>query len=176
MDTRGGAEVTVTNSDVSLTSVYIPVGDGTKLAVEADTEITGHPELRLFVAANREDSDFIVYLEDVAPDGTVYYITEGCLRARHRKVSKAPYAFTGPWHSFRREDAQQLVPDVVAELRIGLFPTSVLFRKEHRIRLAFAGADKGTFMPMTGIEGSVWRIQRNHQLPSYLDLTIIPWS
>ncbi|MBW2367653.1 MAG: CocE/NonD family hydrolase [Deltaproteobacteria bacterium] len=141
-----------------------------------DTEITGHPVLRLFLALSQEDGDVIVYLEDVGPDGTVYYITEGCLRVRHRKVSPPPYAFAGPYHSFRREDAEPLVPETVTELMIGLFPTSVLFRKGHRIRLAISGADKGTFLPMGGVENAQWRIQRNSRHPSYLELPIIPRS
>jgi len=139
-----------------------------------DTEITGHPEVTLFIASNKEDSDLIVYLEDVAPDGTVYYITEGCLRARHRKVSTPPYEFTGPWHSCRRDDAEKFVPGEIVELRIALIPTSVLFRKGHRIRLAIAGADKDTFLPIKGIEGTIWQIQRNRIYPSCLSLPVIP--
>jgi len=144
------------------------------LPLETDTEITGHPELRLFVACNREDSNFIVYLEDVAPDGTVYCITEGCLRARHRKVSEPPYVHSGIWHSCRTKDAAPMVPEEVTELRIGLIPTSVLFKKGHRIRVAIAGADKDTFIPLDDIEGSVWRGQRNQRYSSCLKLPIIP--
>jgi len=142
--------------------------------LKTDTEITGHPELRLFVTSNKDDSDFIVYLEDVAPDGTVYCITEGCLRGRHRKISTPPYAHSGIWHSCCREDAKPMVPEEVTELRIGLISTSVLFTKGHRIRLAIAGADKDTFIPLDGIDGTQWRIQRNSRYSSCLELPIIP--
>ncbi len=139
-----------------------------------DTEVTGHPKLLLFVASNREDGDFIVYLEDVAPDGTVYCITEGCLRACHRKVSTPPYAHSGIWHSCCRKDAEPMVPETVTALQIGLIPTSVLFQKGHRIRLAIAGADKDTFISLDGVDGTQWRIQRNSRHPSCLELPIIP--
>jgi len=142
--------------------------------LKSDTEITGHPEARLFVACNREDSNFIIYLEDVAPDGTVYCITEGCLRARHRKVSEPPYAHPGIWHSCRTKDTEPMIPEEVTELRIGFIPTSVLFKKGHRIRLAIAGADKDTFIPLDDIDGTVWLVQRNRQYPSCLKLPIIP--
>jgi len=143
--------------------------------LQQDTEITGHPLLRLFVASNKEECDFLVYLEDVAPDGTVYYITEGCLRLGNRKINtQPPYAFEGPYHSCRVEDYQALVPGEVTEIKLGLFPTSVLFRKGHRIRLAIAGADEGTFLPLENIENTQWRIQHNNQYPSYLELPVIP--
>jgi predicted acyl esterase len=81
-------------------------------------------------------------------------ITEGQLRAVNRKViaERSPLAGFGPLHSFRRADARPQDPGRVAELRIGLLPTSVVFEKGHRIRLAIAGADKDTFsrIPATG--------------------------
>ena len=44
-----------------------------------------------------------------------------------------------------RDDAEPLVPGEPAELTFQLWPTSVLFRAGHRIRVAIAGADAGTF-------------------------------
>lgn len=41
-----------------------------------DTEVTGQGEVVLQIASTVEDGIFIAYLEDVAPDGTVVYVTE----------------------------------------------------------------------------------------------------
>lgn len=115
--------------------------------LEADTEISGYPVVTLHITSTAEDGAFFVYLEDIDPQGKVTYITEGMLRALHRKVSEEqpPYTVFGPYHTYKREDAAPLVPGEMAELRFALMPTSVLVRKGHRIRVAIAGADKDTF-------------------------------
>ncbi len=120
----------------------------TSAPMERAVEITGHPIVTLFVTSTHTDGAFIVYLEDVAPDGRVTYVTEGQLRAVMRKVSSEPalYRKYGPHHSELRADAMPLVPGEVAELNFDLWATSVLIRQGHRIRVAVAGADKDSFL------------------------------
>ncbi|MBN2334361.1 CocE/NonD family hydrolase [Candidatus Bathyarchaeota archaeon] len=144
-------------------------------ALEEDTEVTGSPVVSLFVASTAGDGAFFAYLEDVAPDGRVRLITEGCLRALHRKVSgeAPPYPMLGPYHSFKRRDAEPMAPGEVAELRFSLYPVSVLFRRGHRIRLAIAGADRDTFEPVVGGEAPVIRVERNRLYASSIELPII---
>ena len=67
----------------------------TSAAMVGDVEITGHPIVTLYVSSTEPDGAFIVYLEDVAPDGRVSYITEGQLRALLRRVS-VPTHFPRP--------------------------------------------------------------------------------
>lgn len=112
-----------------------------------DLEITGQPVATLHVASTQEDGAFFVYLEDVAPDGTVRYLTEGMLRALHRKVADEapPYEMVGPYHTFEREDGEPLVPGHVAVLEFEFMPLSVLVPAGHRLRIALAGADADTF-------------------------------
>ena len=140
---------------------------------ETDREITGHPVITLFVRSTHDDGLFIAYLEDVAPDGRVTYITEGQLRAIMRKVSEkpAPYRKIGPHHSQLRADAMPLVPGDVAELTFELWATSVLIRKGHRLRIAIAGADKDTFAhyPLDGGTPAI-SLQRNARYPSRVSL------
>jgi len=138
-------------------------------------EVTGHPRVRLYVRSSATDGAFFAYLEDVAPDGHVTYVTEGMLRALHRKVAPAvgPLAGVIPLHSYRRKDAQPLVPGEVAELRFALLPTSVLFRKGHAVRLALAGADRDHFSPIPGAEAPLWEVQRRPAYPSALVLPVV---
>lgn len=120
----------------------------TSAPLEEDLEITGHPIVRLFASSTHEDGAFIVYLETLAPDGKVVYLTEGMLRAIHRKISQEPppYETFGPYHSYLSKDAMPLVPGEVAELAFKLFPTSVRIPAGHAIRVAIAGHDKDTFV------------------------------
>ena len=112
-------------------------------------------------------------LEDVAPDGTVTYITEGQLRAVMRALTDDPplYRKYGPHRSELRADAMPLVPGEVAEISFDLWATSVLIREGHRIRVAVAGADADTFRRYPR-DGSVpeWSVQRNATHPSAIVL------
>ena len=147
----------------------------TSAPMEVDTEITGHPVVTMHVASTESDGAFIVYLEDVAPDGTVRYITEGQLRAVMRAVTDDPplYRKYGPHRSELRADAMPLVPGEVAEISFDLWATSVLIREGHRIRVAIAGADADTFLryPRDG-RVPVLSVQRNAIYPSAIVLPI----
>ncbi len=140
-----------------------------------DTEITGHPVINLYVASTATDGAFFVYLEDVDESGKVTYITEGELRALHRKVSKdkPPHWMGVPYHTFKRKDGMPLVPGEVAELKFGLLPTSVLIRKGHRLRIAIAGHDKSVFARIPAEGTPVITLQRNKRHASFIELPII---
>ena len=120
----------------------------TSAPLEADVEITGHPVVSLFITSTHTDGAFFVYLEEIDENGRVTYLTEGELRALHRRVSGEPNPtkLPVPYHSFMKKDALPLKPGEVAELRFALQPISVLVKKGHRLRVAIAGHDKDTFI------------------------------
>jgi putative CocE/NonD family hydrolase len=108
-----------------------------------DMELTGHGIADLWIASSEPDAAIFAYLSEVEADGSVHYVTEGVLRALHRKESSAParYRTAWPFRSFHRADAAPLVPDQAERLRIPFFPISWVFRAGSRIRLSIAGAD-----------------------------------
>ncbi|MGB8644317.1 MAG: CocE/NonD family hydrolase [Anaerolineae bacterium] len=142
--------------------------------LERDVEIAGYPVVTLYVTSTATDGAFMVYLEDVDPVGKVTYVTEGELRAIHRRVSdqQGPYRLHVPYHSFKRKDAMPLVPGEVAELTFGLNPISAVIKQGHRIRIGIAGHDKGTFarIPETGMPTIT--IAHNAQYASFIDLPV----
>jgi hypothetical protein len=144
--------------------------------LEQDYELTGHPVVSLQVISDHTDGAFYVYLEDVFPDGRVIYLTEGQLRAIHRRVSEQspPAAVFGPYHTFRREDAEPLVPGEVAEVAFDLLPISTIIRKDHRLRVAIAGHDKDTFVRYPASGTPTLRFQRNADHASWIDMPLKP--
>jgi putative CocE/NonD family hydrolase len=143
-------------------------------ALERDIELCGNPLIRLQAASSTTDCAFIVYLEDVAPDGQIFYLTEGQLRAIHRRTSSTPPPYTplGTHHSFNEGDAWPLVPGEVAEISFGLLPVSALIRAGHRLRLSLAGHDRGTFLRAPSEGTPEWRIMRNSTFASWVELPI----
>lgn len=142
--------------------------------LEADMEVTGHALVDIFVSSSTNDAQVFVYLEDVDENGNVEYVTEGELRALHRKVSngKAPYKMVGPYHSFLREDGQPLKEGEVAEMKFSMLPISYLFKKGHRVRVAIAGADADQFRNMT-IDEPQYTIHRSFKYPSRVELPVV---
>ena len=142
--------------------------------LERDMEITGYPVVTLYVTSTETDGAFIVYLEDMDEQGKVTYVTEGELRAIHRKVSEgpAPYALCVPYHTFKEQDAWPLVPGETAELRFGLYPTSVLVRRGHRLRIGLAGHDRGTFSRLPASGTPTITVARNRAYASRIELPV----
>jgi putative CocE/NonD family hydrolase len=145
----------------------------TSAPLEADVEITGHPVVSLFVTSTHTDGAFFVYLEDIDENGKVTYLTEGELRALHRRVSKEQGKLPVPYHTFLKKDAMPLVPGQVAELKFGLHPISVLVKKGHRLRVAIAGHDKDTFIRIPAEGTPEIAVQRNVRGLSMIELPVI---
>lgn len=147
----------------------------TSAPFEHDAEITGHPIVTLFVRSTHDDGAFMVYLEDVGPDGKVTYITEGQLRGVMRRETDEPppYRKIGNHRSELRADAMPLVPGEVAELSFELWATSVLIKEGHRLRIAVAGADKDSFLryPRNG-EVPTISVERNRSYSSHISLPV----
>jgi putative CocE/NonD family hydrolase len=147
----------------------------TSMPFDSDTEITGYPIVDLFATSTATDGAFFVYLEDVDDKGVVTYVTEGVLRALHRKISTAaaPYKLLVPYHSFEKKDALPLVPGEIAELKFGLQPISVLIKKGHRLRIAIAGADKDTFARIPSSGDAAITVARNNKHRSSIELPVV---
>jgi len=136
-------------------------------------EVTGNPIADIHITSSDKDGAFYVYLEDVWPDGSVHYVTEGQLRALHRKETRdAPlYEYPGVNRSFSREDAELLTPGAPARLRFELIATSYQFKKGHRIRVAIAGADKDHFAFVPKNPPTI-HLLRSARYPSRIELPV----
>lgn len=134
-------------------------------------EVTGHPIVSVALASTTSDPRLFAYLEDVAPDGTTRYVTEGMLRALHRREKReAPVEYKDiPYRTFRREDARPSEPGEKMVVKFDLYPTSYQFKKGHSIRLVLAGQDVDHFE--TGPNGS-HMIERGSK--TWLDLPVAP--
>ena len=140
-----------------------------------DTEITGYPVVTLILRSTHSDGGFFVYLEDVDPNGRVTYLTEGELRGIHRKISTEtpPFELVIPYHSFKEQDAEPLIPGEIAEISFGLLPISVVIRAGHRIRVAVAGHDAGWFARVPEVGNPVITVMRNQAHPSGISLPVV---
>jgi uncharacterized protein len=90
--------------------------------LDRDLEVIGPLEVVLYAASSARDTDWLVRLCDVHPDGRSIFVTEGILRARYRNSNEG-------------DSTELLEPGEAAEYRIRCYPLANVFRAGHRLRL-----------------------------------------
>jgi putative CocE/NonD family hydrolase len=145
--------------------------------LEEDMEVTGAIAAELWIASDRQDTDFTIKLIDVHPpnpdypEGFAMNLTDGIMRVRYRKSWAHP---------------EMLKPDEIAPITVAAFPTSNLFKKGHKIRLDVSSSNFPHFdvNPNTGApeaKGLTRQIARNSLYvdadhPSHVILPVAPVS
>jgi len=154
------------NDEKSLTYTTSPL--------ETDVEVTGHPVVHLWLMTAAPDLDVFVYLEEVDRSGKSTYITEGTLRASHRKLSKAPFNNLGlPYHSHYHKDLMPIQAGDPVELVFNLLPTSYRFHKGNRIRITIAFADADNFETPVLNPAPKLHLLRDKDHPSFIQLPVV---
>ena len=101
--------------------------------------------------------------------------TTGDLRASHRALSEVPYENLGfPYHRSHEQEVRPIPADEPVELVFDLLPTSRLFRRGNRIRLAIVCADADNFETPALDPAPEVRLLRNATHASFIVLPVIP--
>jgi len=143
--------------------------------LERDTEVTGRLMVKLWASSDGPDTDFTAKLLDVYPPSRDYpsgvdlNVGDSIVRARYRDSLT---------------EAKMLIPGKPEEFTIEMYPTSLVFRQGHRIRLDISSSNFPRFdvNPNTGDplgQQRRWRVAENTiyhdpQHPSRLILPIVP--
>ncbi len=123
-----------------------------------DTEITGPIVLVLWVSSTTEDMDIFATLRNIGPDGNDVWemgqqgndevpVAKGWLRVSHRKLDlerSLPYR---PYHA--HDERLWLKPGEIVECHVEIWPTCMVFKRGHRIRL--------DVQPRDGVGASAYR-------------------
>jgi putative CocE/NonD family hydrolase len=101
--------------------------------LERDVEVIGPIAAQLFAATSARDTDWMVRLIDVQPDGRALFLAEGVMRARHRYEQRNG--------AFRADRLSAIEPNRVYLYTIDFWrPTGNLFAKGHRIRVEISSS------------------------------------
>jgi putative CocE/NonD family hydrolase len=102
-------------------------------ALSEDLEIVGPITARLYAATSAHDTDWMVRLSDVRPDGHALFLGEGVMRARHRDP-KGNGAFN-PY------ELSSIEPGHAYEYTIDFWrPTGNVFLRGHRLRIEISSS------------------------------------
>lgn len=143
--------------------------------LERDVEVTGRLVVKLWASSDGPDTDFTAKLIDVYPPsadfpaGVDLNVGDSIVRARYRESLKS---------------AKPLEPGKPCEFTIEMYPTSLVFRRGHRIRIDISSSNFPRFdvNPNTGEPLNEQRrsriavnsIYHDPQHPSRIVLPVIP--
>ncbi len=138
-----------------------------------DMVLAGHPVVHLWLATEAADLDAFVYLEELDGNGKSIYITEGNLRASHRKLSEAHFDNLGlPYHAHMQADVAPLRSNEPVELVFDLLPIAYRFHKGSRVRVTIAFADADNFETPVLAQPPMVHVLRSAGYPSSIELPI----
>jgi uncharacterized protein len=108
-------------------------------ALEKSVAIAGHVDMTLWAATDGLDTDFMVKLVDVYPDGYEQIILDNPIRTRYR-------------HGRDPDDVMLMTPGKPEELHIDLWNTAFTFEKGHKIQVTVTSSNSTKFEvnPNTG--------------------------
>ena len=108
-------------------------------ALEKNIAIAGHVDMTLWAATDGLDTDFMVKLVDVYPDGYEQIILDNPIRTRYR-------------HGRDPDDVMLMTPGKPEELHIDLWNTAFTFEKGHKIQVTVTSSNSTKFEinPNTG--------------------------
>ncbi len=109
-----------------------------------DLPVLGSARLVLHVSAEAEDTDFMVVLHDIGPDGETLYLQRAFLRASHRAID--PALSSEHWTHHPHDRSEPLVPGEAYELVISFPEVGHVFRAGHALELAILAPN---FTPAT---------------------------
>lgn len=138
--------------------------------LDEDVEITGPINLVMWVSSETEDMDIFAYLRNMAPDGTTETLTRGILKVSHRKLDEALSTPYRPYHTHDGEE--KLEAGEVVRIEVEILPTSMIFKKGHRIRLDIAPHDAQHYDGAYKIANNT--IYTGGDRASYVLLPIVP--
>jgi putative CocE/NonD family hydrolase len=137
--------------------------------LEKDVEVTGVPRVEFFASSSAVDTDWVVTICDVHPNGYSQILRENILRARYRSGDQRPELMT---------------PGTVYKFTIDMYPISALYKSGHRIRIALTSSSFPKWYPngntgkeidedMPGVVATN-TIYHDAERPSRVVLPIIP--
>ena len=137
--------------------------------LERDLEVTGPVKAVLYSKSSAVDTDWVVRLSDVYPDGRSILIVDGILRARYRESPSEP---------------RLIEPDRVYRYDIDLWATSNVFKVGHRLRVSVTSSNfprwdrnlNSAESPETGAQPqtALNTVFFDPQHPSHIVLPVIP--
>lgn len=150
----------------------------------AETVLAGPIAAGLYARTTTADSEWVVEVSDVAPDGTATDLTQGALLGSHRALDerrtwRAPDG--SPWlphHPFTRAAQTAAQPGELVRYDVTIRPAFATIKPGHRLRLTILTSQTPHLLPtpkqQANLIGGVYSLHRNVGAASYVQLPLLP--
>jgi uncharacterized protein len=163
------------------------VGPGTQSYTTApfkqSTTLAGPIGATLYATSTTKDTEWVVQVSDVAPNGTATPLTSGLLEGNQRALDTAMtwYASDGqpllPYHPYTSAAQTAVVPGQVTRYDVEVFPTYDTLAPGHRLRITIATSDFPHALPeatqLPDLVGGVYQLEHTATYPSSVELPLI---
>jgi putative CocE/NonD family hydrolase len=136
----------------------------------------------IYARANRTETEWVVNVEDVAPDGTSKPLTQGALLGSARALDPArTWQVDGktvlPYHPYTKAAAKPVVRNALTRYDVEVFPTYCTLSAGHRLRVTIDSTDFPHLLPtpmqLVKLSGGVYQVQRTAAAPSSITVPLI---
>jgi putative CocE/NonD family hydrolase len=148
----------------------------------APRTIAGPISATVYATASTTETEWVVNVEDVAPNGTSKPLTEGALLGSQRALDASrSWSVDGsmimPYHPYTKQAATAVVPGKVTRYDIEVFPTFSTIAAGHRIRVTLSSSDFPHLLPtppeLLKLLGGHYQVQRTATAPSSVTISLI---
>jgi predicted acyl esterase len=145
-----------------------------------DVEVIGSAALHIHAMIDTDDTNWMVTVSDIDPDGKKSPLTTGWLKASHRELDEKKSKPWAPYHPHTR--TVPVPPGEIIEYPIRIYPFSNVFCKGHCIEVEIksleAASDVNVMLPpesghLNSARATTHKIFRDIEHQSYLLLPVI---
>jgi uncharacterized protein len=130
--------------------------------------LAGPMELNFWGLTSASDTDWVVKVTDVAPDGSTKLISSGYVRASHRGWDEKRSRPGSPW--LPNEDPSIVPAGKALEYRVDIWDIAHTVAKGHRLRVTVSSSDTPNHEPLA--EPALNMVLHGRDFPSKLLVTV----
>ncbi len=158
----------------------------TTAPLQSPKVLAGPIDATLYASSNRPDTQFVVNVEDVAPNGKSKPLTSGALLGSFRKLdgSQTWWGSSGkplmPYHAYTRASQSPVPTAQTTRFDVEVFPTFAKLAAGHRLRVTITTSDVPHLLPTPGqtadLAGGIYSVQHKASAASFVELPLAPAS
>jgi putative CocE/NonD family hydrolase len=146
------------------------------------TTIAGPIGATLYATSTTKDTEWVVTVSDVAPNGTATPLTSGLLEGNQRALDPTS-SWTAPdgklmlpYHPYTRAALQPVAPGQVTRYDVEVFPTFNTLEPGHSLRITVATSDFPHVLPsvaqLPNLLGGVYAVEHSSAYPSSVEIPL----
>ena len=149
--------------------------------LDEDLQVIGPAAFNFYASIDQDDTNWIVRLYDVAPNGVETRVSKGLLKASHRAVDTKKSKPYEPYHPHTKESVEAIKSGEIYEYNVGLGVILNVFKAGHQMKLSIESLESPRdaeiqihYHPhLNTAKATLHKIYRNKEYRSHLLLPVI---